>query len=81
MENRALLNQEQDLGTDQLLKTTALLYLKEALVSQEFEACRELIDAAIKLGASQGEISETIAGYLNPDFQSRRQGNRLVKGG
>ena len=50
MENNVLINEEQALGTDQLLKLTALVYLKEALLAQEFETCRELIDTAKKLG-------------------------------
>ena len=50
MENNVLLNEEQALGSDQLLKLTALLYLKEALVAQEYETCQELIDTAKNLG-------------------------------
>jgi len=38
MENNALLNPEQALGSDQLLKLTALLYFKEALIAQEYES-------------------------------------------
>lgn len=49
---------------DQLLELTALVYLKEALIAQEYEACQELIDAAKNLGVGQGDISAVIEGYL-----------------
>ena len=59
-----LLNNEQALGAEQILKVTALLYLKEALLAQEYESCPELIDTAKNLGVSQGDISAVIAEYL-----------------
>ena len=52
MKNNALLIEEQALGSDQILKVTALLYLKEALVNQEYETCQELIDTAKNLGVT-----------------------------
>jgi hypothetical protein len=77
MENNALLNSEQALGTDQILKVTALLYLKEALVAQKYETCRELIDTAKNAGVEQGDISAVIADYLNAGNLGRQKGNRL----
>ncbi len=68
---------EQALGSDQLLKLTALLYLKEALVDQRFESCRELIDTAKNVGVSQGDISAVIADYLNAGNPGRQKTNRL----
>ena len=79
MENNVLLNPEQALGTDQILKVTALLYLKEALVAQKYETCQELIDTAKKLGVEQGDISAVIADYLNTDTTARQRRNRLRK--
>jgi len=60
----------QALGSDQILKLTALLYLKEALITQEYESCQELIDTAKNLGANPGDISAVIAGYLKKDSLS-----------
>ena len=77
MENNALLSAEQTLASDQLLKLTALLYLNEALVAQEYESCQELIDTAKKLGVGQGDISAVIADYLNANNPGRQKGNRL----
>ncbi|MDE2027562.1 MAG: hypothetical protein KGK03_01895 [Candidatus Omnitrophica bacterium] len=77
MENNILLSEEQALGRDQLLKVTALLYFKEALVTQKFETCRELVDAAKGAGATQGDISTVIADYLQAEVPSRRKTNRF----
>ncbi len=77
MENNTLLSNEQALGSDQILKVTALLYLKEALIKQEYESCRELIDTAKNLGVDQGDISAVIAEYLNADNPGRQKTSRL----
>jgi hypothetical protein len=77
MENNALVIQEQALGSDQLLKLTALLYLNEALVAQEYETCQELIDTAKNLGVNPGDISAVIADYLNAHNPGRQKANRL----
>jgi hypothetical protein len=50
-----------------VLKTSALLYFKEALGRQEYESCAELAAAARELGAQQGEIDEAIAAHLRGD--------------
>ena len=49
---------------NEVLKASALLYFREALVKQEYETCAELAAAARELDAQQGEISEVIAAYL-----------------
>lgn len=69
--------QGQALGSDQILKVTALLYLKEALVAQKYESCQELIDTAKNLGVDPGDISAVIAEYLNADNLGRQKGSRL----
>ena len=56
--------EQKALGTDRLLKLTALVYLKEALIAQEYETCQELIDTAKALGVEAGDISAVIADYL-----------------
>ena len=77
MKDNALLNQGQALGSNQILKVTTLLYLKEALVTQEYESCQELIDTAKNLGVSPGDISAVIADYLNANNPGRQKGNRV----
>jgi hypothetical protein len=46
---------------DEVLKTTSLLYIKEALCRERYEDCAELIRFAKEFGADQGEISGVIA--------------------
>ena len=77
MKNNVLLNQEQALASDQILKLTALLYLKEALIAQKYESCQELIDAAKNLGANSGDISAVIAEYLNAGNPGRQKTSRV----
>ena len=87
MKNNVLSNQEQALGTVQLLKLTALVYLSEALIAQEYETCQELIDTAKDLGVDPREISAVIADYLsaqggfatggNGDNPGKKKTNRL----
>jgi hypothetical protein len=38
------------------VKLTALLYLKEALLKQQYEICPELIAVAKEFGAAEAEI-------------------------
>ena len=61
---------------DELLKATALLYLKDALVKQEYESCAELLGSARNFGAEQGEIDEVIA--LSLRKSSKEGGKRAV---
>ena len=77
MKNNVLLNEEQALGTDQLLKLTALVYLKEALEAQAYETCRELTDTAKKLGIDPGDISAVIAEHLKAGDPGRQKASRL----
>ena len=77
MENNVLLNEEQALGTDQLLKLTALLYLNEALIGQKYETCRELIDTAKQVGVDQADITAVITDYLNANNPGKQKANRL----
>jgi len=77
MENNILISEEQALGTDQLLKLTALVYLKEALIAQQYETCQELIDTAKGLRIDQGDIDAVITDYLNTGNPGRLKTNRL----
>ncbi len=68
MKNNVILKEEegQAAGSDAILKATALLYFKEALLKQEYEDCGELVEIARKFGANTSEIQAVIAAYL-PD--------------
>jgi len=77
MKNNVQFNEQQALGTDQLLKVTALLYLQEALIAQEYETCQELIDTAKNLGIDSSDISAVITDYLNANNPGREKTNRL----
>ena len=63
MRNNLLYNDERNkpVTPDETLKATALIYLKEALVREEFEQCPELILKAKQFGAEGGEIRKVIA--------------------
>ena len=74
MKNNATLNEGQALASNDIFKVTALVYLKEALVKQEYESCKELVEIARKLGARQGEIDGTIASYLRGDKPGGQNG-------
>ena len=69
--------QEQELSADQTLKVTALLYLQEALLEQDYESCKELIDAAVNLGASSSDISAVIAESLKSKSSRGQKESRL----
>ena len=76
-QNNVLLNGEEALGSDQILKVTALLYLQEALVAQQYEICRELIDTDKTLGVEQSDISAVIAEYLTANSPTGHRQNRF----
>lgn len=73
---------------DEFLKTTALMYLEEALFRERFEDCDELIRTAKGFGAQLDEIKAVILGHLNKSKGNfRNEANRneygypRVKGG
>ncbi len=57
-------NQQKSSSHDQILKATALLYLKEALVKEEYEDCSNLIQNAEDFGAEALEINELILQHI-----------------
>lgn len=69
--------QNNQLSTTQndTLKTTALLYLREALLNESYEDCRELIQEAETFGAGHTEISGIFADY----FQTFQTGSNGAK--
>ena len=50
----------QTKAPDQALVVTSLIYLKEALVNERYAQCAELIRAAKRFGASQGEVKTVL---------------------
>jgi len=64
MRNEIALNRDSVFATDKLLKTTSLIYLKEALTNQQYEDCSRLVTSARGYGARQSEIRKVIAEYL-----------------
>ena len=74
-------NQNQPAGQEEVLKSTALLYLEEALFKERFEDCDELIQTAKGFGAQLYEIKAVIFGYLNKGKGSfRNEANRNAYG-
>lgn len=63
---------------NEILKTTALVYVKDALDRQAYESCAELIGLAKGFGASQDDIRDVIALYLKGDrARTSGQANRI----
>jgi len=75
--NNVLTNDRPALGSGEILRLTALLYLQEALVAQKYESCRELIDTAKELGVEQGDITSVITDYLNANGPGRSKASRF----
>ena len=69
--------------TDAMLKVTALQYLKDALLKEEYESCRELLERARNFGAQEGEIAELLAAASQnkggEPGEASRGNNRLFK--
>ncbi len=63
MKNNLAIPADLALNADQVLKETAFIYLKEALVAQQYEECAGLISQAKNFGAEQAEISAILAEY------------------
>ncbi len=66
---------------DELLKTTSLLYFKEALRNQQFEQCPTLIKTAKRFGAQSADIRKVIDEYTNRGNAGQRNEANLAIGG
>ena len=66
---------------DELLKTTSLLYFKEALRNQQFEQCPTLIKTAKRFGAQNADIRKVIDEYNNGGKTGRSNEADLKIGG
>ncbi len=56
---------------EEVLKETALLYLSEAILKEDYEQCPELIARAKEFGVKPAEISELIAATLKPNRRAK----------
>ena len=72
MKNELVLKNEANraIQSDEILKTTALIYFNDALLQQDYEQCPELISLAKQFGAQPGEIKQVIASYLKGSYQN-----------
>ena len=66
---------------DELLKTTSLLYFKEALRYQQFEQCPTLIKTAKRFGAQSADIRKVIDEYTNQGNAGQHNEANLAIGG
>ena len=66
---------------DELLKTTSLLYFKEALRNQQFEQCPTLIKTAKRFGAQNADIRKVINEYTYRGKAGHRNEADLAIGG
>ena len=67
--------------SDELLKTTSLLYFKEALQNQQFEQCPTLIKTAKRFGAQNADIRKVIDEDTNRGNAGQRNEAILAIGG
>ena len=73
--------QNGPIARDEVLKTTALLYFKEALLNEQYEDCARLVRIAKGFGAQQGEISAVIAEHNRGEGADRVNEADLDVGG
>ena len=57
-------NQKKPAAPNEVLKATALIYLEDALVNEEYEKCPELVAKAQYFGAGKSDIRKVIAKYV-----------------
>jgi hypothetical protein len=81
MRNEVILKWSNAVASDKLLKTTSLIYFKEALVHQQYEDCRGLVRLAKEYGARPSEIRKVIAEHLARESNARRTRTNTRYGG
>ena len=62
---------QKELRTEDMLKLTALLYFREALIKEQFEDCAELVRTAKEYGADSRHIRAVIASTVRKDKGGR----------
>jgi hypothetical protein len=60
-----VVSQNKQLAADEVLKATSLIYLRDALVKEQYEQCPELVKIAKDFGASLTEVRTVIAEYVS----------------
>jgi len=83
MRNNLIFNNKntKTVRPDEMLKTTALIYLTDSLVQEDYESCSEIIDRAKKFGASRTEISRLITGFIKGINNGQKTSNKRTAGG
>ena len=83
MRNNLLFKNENNepKAPDELLKTTSLLYFKEALRDQQFEQCPTLIKTAKRFGAQNTDIRKVINEYTDRVNAGQHNEANLAIGG
>lgn len=74
------LKEGEALSSNVSLKDAAITCLKEALLKEEYEQCKNLVASARGLGANQGEIKDALASYKRVNTPGKEAGkgkNRL----
>ena len=74
--NLIFTNQNKPPVSNGVLKATALIYLKDALVKGEYEQCPELIQSALNFGADKAEVQKAIADFIK---EAKMAPYRVVK--
>jgi hypothetical protein len=59
-----VIKQNNSSAENDVLKATSLIYFEDALLSEQYEDCPELIQIAKDFGASAAEIRYVIARYV-----------------
>ena len=67
-------NKNEPVTPDLMLKTTSLIYLKDALANERYEDCAEFIKTAKRFGAEKSEVKKVISGYIRGLRVGRRNG-------
>ena len=64
-------NRNQSVDSSGVLRETALEYLREALIREEYEDCPELIGSAREYGAGSEEIREVLKEHVRGGGEDR----------
>ncbi len=83
MKRKTVFKNEENkpINRDEVLKATALLYFKDALLTEKYEDCAELIRIAKGFGAERGDIKDVIAECNRGLEAVRTNGANLDVGG
>ena len=63
------LKKKESFKSDDVLKVTALSYLEETLIKEQYELCADLIKAAKEYGADKKEVQAVLAQHIGKRIQ------------